>query len=117
MAAVATVAALLLADVGVGDAAVRPLVELASCARPSGTTASPGGPGQTGVSFQVSARTRLRLDGGRVAAANTNTGCAPRPTDSFLTGDRRSTPAEVRAALAHFRSGNWTSPGTWHRAS
>ena len=108
--------AVVLAATGVSDAAVRNLVEAPTCARPTAITAGPALPGRTNVSFQVAARTRLRVTGGRVVAAATNTGCAPRATDEFVTGRRRSTAVEVRAALATFRSGDWTTPGTWHRA-
>jgi hypothetical protein len=92
-----------------------PLVEAASCAAPTPLAPVDGSrsDGATVVSFQVSAVTRLQVDGGQVVAAATNTGCAPRSTDRFVVGVRLALPAETAAALAAFRSGDWTTPGAW----
>src|SRR4051794_12458497 len=62
------------------------VVEVATCAAPT-PIAPPDGSrtdGATVVSFQVPALTRLRVEGGAVVAAATNTGCAPRATDRFV---------------------------------
>jgi len=91
------------------------LVEAAACAAPTPLVAPDGSrtDGETVVSFQVPALTRLRVDGGAVVAVATNTGCAPQATDRFVVDDRFATPAEVDAALA-VRTGDWTTPGAWH---
>ena len=94
------------------------LVEAATCAAPTPLVAPDGSrtDGETVVSFQVPALTRLRVEGATVVAVATNTGCAPQATDRFVVGDRLATPAEVDAALA-LRTGDWTTPGAWHPAS
>jgi hypothetical protein len=102
------------------DAAPAPaprLVEAATCAAPTPVAAPDGSrtDGDTRVSFQVPALTRLRVEGGTVVAVATNTGCAPRPGDRFVAGDRYASPPEVEAALA-LRTGDWTTPGAWHPA-
>lgn len=103
--------------VGASAAPAQPLVERASCARPTGEPpAQPSLPGSTLVTFDVGATAWLRLaDDGSVAAVATNSGCAPRPEDAFVVGGRAASPAEVADALSGFRSGDWRSPGTWHR--
>ncbi|MCU1372768.1 MAG: hypothetical protein JWO68_54 [Actinomycetia bacterium] len=92
------------------------LVEAPACAAPTPLAAVDGSrsDGATVVSFQVPALTRLRVEGGRVVGAATNTGCAPRPSDRFVVGDRLATPDEAAAAVTAFRSGDWTTPGAWH---
>jgi hypothetical protein len=92
-----------------------PLVQAASCAAPTPLAPVDGSrsDGATVVSFQVLALSRLRVDEGKVVAASTNTGCAPRSSDRFVVGDRLATSAEAAAALAAFRSGDWTTPGAW----
>jgi hypothetical protein len=92
-----------------------PLVEAPSCAAPTPVAAADGArtDGATEVALLVPAVTRLRVEGGAVVAAATNTGCAPRSTDQIVVGDRLATPAEVAAAVA-IRWDDWTTPGEWH---
>ena len=94
------------------------LVEAATCAAPTPLPAVDGRrtTGDTHVSFQLPAVTRLRLVAGDVESATTNTGCTPRPTDRFVVGDRLATATEAAAALRVAWSGDWTTPGTWHPA-
>jgi hypothetical protein len=94
------------------------LVELGECAAPASLPepTDARSTGDTVTSFQVVALVRLRVASGHLVAAATNTGCAPRPTDTFLIGDRAATEAETAAALASFRSGDWRAPGAWHDA-
>ncbi len=58
----------------------------------------------------------IRVDGkGRILAAWTNTGCAPRPTDEiYLTHPDGSISAATTAVLAHRRwVGDFTTAGVY----
>jgi hypothetical protein len=105
------------ATAGAGEPAPS-LIELASCAAPTPlpATTDERSDGATQVSFQVPAVVQLRVGAGRVTAAATNTGCAPRATDRFVVGDRLATAGESAAALAAFRTGDWRTPGVRHDA-
>jgi hypothetical protein len=91
-------------------------VEAATCAAPTALPALDDRrtDGDTQVSFQVPALTRLRVEGGAVVAAATNTGCTPRAGDRFVVDDRLATATESAAAVATSWTGDWTTPGTWH---
>jgi hypothetical protein len=98
-------------------AAPDPLVERATCAAPTGAARQgASGPGETRVTFDVAPLARLEVDGSTLVAAMTNTGCAPRPTDTFVVGARPATGDEVAAALVTFTTGDWRQPGVRHRA-
>jgi len=105
-----------------GGSAPPPLVEAPSCAAPTGEVPVIDlREGQTLVSFDVPAITRLQLAaGGSVAAVATNTGCAPRSGDVFVVVpsegvDGRAASAEERAAaLSLAGAGDWREPATWH---
>lgn len=121
LALLVTLAAVVAAVTGAAPAGARAhsvLVQAASCGAPAATVAggaSTGSTGSTAVSFTVPATTWLRVRHGRVVGAATNTRCAPRPTDTFVVGGRPAAAAEIAAALGRFRTGNWTTPGHWHR--
>ena len=99
-----------------------PLVEAPSCAAPTGhVPVLDLREGQTLVSFDVPAITRMQLSsGGSVAAVATNTGCAPRSGDVFVVVasegvEGRAASAEERAvALSLAGAGDWREPATWH---
>jgi hypothetical protein len=111
-----SVAALAATPADAPRTAPSPLVEAVSCSAPAPVTATPAvaTDGPTVVSIEVPALTRLRVEGGTVVAASTNTGCAPRSSDRFVVGARLATAAEAAPALA-VRTGDWTVPGSWHR--
>ena len=93
------------------------LIELPTCAAPTPPPAVTGArsSGATTVSFAVPATARIRLARGIPVAASTNTGCAPRSTDTFVVGARLATAAEAAATVAAFRTGDWRTPGVWHQ--
>lgn len=100
--------------------AVSPLVEAPSCAAPTGEVPVIDlREGQTLVSFDVPATTRLQVSTstGAVSAVATNTGCAPRGDDLFVvvgSPGRAATGVERAVALSAGGAGDWREPGTWH---
>jgi|GEM_PF-5821827 len=73
----------------------------------------------TQVTVTVHSSTELRLDGsGRVTGARTNSGCAPRATDSLAVerdGAPALAPADAKLRIAAIGwAGDWRTPGEWH---
>ena len=100
----------------------RPLVERPGCSRTLDDTDQQDlGPTAGGlvqeVTVQVPQTAMVRVDGkGRILAAWTNTGCAPRPTDEiYLTRpDGSIVAAATTAVLAHHRwIGDFTTAGVY----
>ena len=103
-----------------GTSAPTPLVEAPSCAAPTGEAPVLDlRDGQTLVSFDVPAITRLQVSaGGSVEAVATNTGCAPRAGDLFvaLPSGRPASAEERAVALSLAGAGDWREPAAWHAA-
>ena len=95
-----------------------PLVEASTCAAPTGEVPVVDlREGQTLVSFDVPAITRLQVSaGGSVAAVATNTGCAPRDDDVFvvLPSGRPASAQERAVALSLAGAGDWRESAAWH---
>jgi hypothetical protein len=95
------------------------LVEDPSCAHPSPAT-TPRPPAPSGGSTQVitvtvPATALLRIDAhDRIVAALTNTGCAPRSTDSIylIRPDGSVTPTR-EVSVDRAWTGNFTAAGVW----